>query len=111
MWRDSDDRIAAAAYVYETGFERCHRPTLDLDSPPRDRTELASLTGRDYFSLFDDENTTIVGPLEYARAFLRAVVATGLCEPNCVTSYSWPDQVSQVVTTWPPLDMQYRSTL
>ena len=34
----------------------------------------------------------IVGPLEYARAFLRAVVATGLYEPNGLTSYSWPDR-------------------
>jgi hypothetical protein len=87
------------------------RPTLDLDSPPSDRAELASLPGREYFSLFDDEKTMIVGPLEYARAFLRAVVATGLCEPNGLTSYSWPDQVRQVISTWPPLDMEYRSAL
>ena len=75
MWRDSDERIVAAAYVYENGFEWCHRPALDLHPPPRDRAELASLPDREYFSLFDDEKTMIVGPLEYARAFLRAVVA------------------------------------
>jgi len=47
----------------------------------------------------------IVGPLDYARAFLRAVVATGLDEPDGLTSYSWPDRVSQVVSTWTPLHL------
>lgn len=107
IWRD-DDRIVAATYVYNDGFEWCHRPTLHLEPPPRDRTELAALPDREYFSLFDDEKTMIVGPLEYARAFLRALVATGLYEPDGLTSYSWPDQVSQVVSTWPPLDLEHR---
>jgi hypothetical protein len=111
VWRDSDERIVAAAYNYENGFEWCHRPAQNFDSAPRDRVELASLPGREYFNLFDDEKTMIVGPLEYARAFLRAVVSTGLSEPNGLTSYSWPDQVSQVISSWPPLDLEYRSVL
>ena len=79
VWHD-DDRIVAAAYVYENGFEWCHRrPILE---PPSDRADLAALPDREYFSLVDDEKTMIVGPLEYARAFLRAVVATGLHEPT-----------------------------
>ena len=69
------------------------------------------MPNREYFSLFDDEKTMIVGPLEYAWAFLRAVVATGLTEPNDLTSYSWPGGASQVISMWPPLDMNYRAGL
>jgi len=108
VWRD-DDRIAAAAYVYENGFEWCHRrPIVD---PPADLSELAARPDREYFSLADDEKTMIVGPLEYARAFLRAVVASGLHEPEGLVSYSWPDRVSNVVSTWPALEMDGRSGL
>lgn len=106
VWRD-DDRIAAAAYVYGDGFEWCHRrPFLEA---PTDVAALAALPDREYFVLADDEKTMIVGPLEHARAFLRAIVATGLHEPDGLTSYSWPAQLSEVVSTWPPIDLDYRA--
>jgi hypothetical protein len=105
VWRQ-DDRVVAAVYAYDNGFEWCHRrPFLD---PPADLAELAALPDREYFPLADDEKTMLVGPLEYARAFLRAVVATGLHEPGELTGYSWPDRGSQVVITWPPLDVGRR---
>ena len=65
VWRD-DDRIVAAAYVYDNGFEWCHRRPLIFE-PPGDLAELAALPDREYFSLADDEKTMIVGPLDYAR--------------------------------------------
>jgi hypothetical protein len=108
VWRD-DNRIVAAAYVYDNGFEWCHRrPILD---PPADRAALAARPDREYFNLADDEKTMIVGTLEYARAFLRAVVATDLNGPDELTCYSWPDRVVQVISTWPPLDLEYRAEL
>jgi len=67
---------------------------------------LAALPDREYFPLADDEKTLLVGPLEYARAYLRAVVAPGIHGPDELTSYSWPDRITQIVTTWPPLDPQ-----
>lgn len=106
VWRD-DDRIVAATYVYGNGFEWCHRSNLIVDAP-RDKAALAALPNREYFTCADDEKTMLVGPLEYACAFLRAVVATGLYEPDGLTSYSWPDQATQVVPTWPPLDLEGR---
>lgn len=107
VWR-RDDRIVAAAYVYANGFEWCHR--RPIFEHPSDLAELDELPDREYFALADDEKTMIVGPLDYARAFLRAVVATGLHEPDGLTSYSWPERVSQVVSTWPPLDLEFRTS-
>ncbi len=52
----------------------------------------------------------IVGPLFFARAFLRDAVATGLAEPDGLTHYSWPSESVDVVDMWPPLDMDYRSS-
>lgn len=100
-------RIVAAAYVYENGFEWCHR--RPIFEPPSDRAELAARPDREYFNLADDEKTMIVGPLEYARAFLRAVVATGLYQTDELTCYSWPDRVVQAISTWSPLDPECRS--
>ena len=73
--------------------------------------QLASLPDREYLHLADDEKTMIVGPLEYAQAFLRAVVTSGLHEPDGLTSYSCPDRITQVISTWPTLDLDYRLTL
>lgn len=106
VWRQ-DDRVVAAAYVYDDGFEWCHR--RPIFEQPRDLAELAALPDREYFALADDEKTTIVGPLEHGRAFLRAAVATGLNEPDGLTSYSWPDGVSQIVSAWPPIDLEHRT--
>lgn len=106
VWRP-DDRILAAAYVYDNGYEWCHSGATY--APPSDPTRLAALPDREYFALADDEKTLIVGPLEYARAFLRAVVTTGLRGPDALTSYSWPAAVSEVVSTWPAIDLDYRA--
>lgn len=110
LWRDTAEQVTAAAYVYEDGFEWCHRSSPQ-PQPPADLTGLAAVPDREYFHLFDDEKTMIVGPLEYARAFLRALVATGLSQPSVLTSYSWPDAVSQEISTWPPLDIEHRVAL
>ncbi|CAB4922591.1 unannotated protein [freshwater metagenome] len=105
VWRD-DERIVAAAYVYDQGFEWCHR--RPHDEAPRDVGKLAAMPAREYFPLADDEKTIIVGPLEYARAFLRAAVATGLNEPDGLTSYSWPGRSTEIVSAWPPLNLEDR---
>jgi hypothetical protein len=70
----------AAAYAYQNGCECCHRGPI-LDSPTS-LTGLAALADRGYVGPADHEKTMIVGRLAYARAFLRAVVTTGLHEPT-----------------------------
>lgn len=111
VWRQpspygGDPVVVAAAYVYAGGFEWCHRDPYP--QAPADARELAGLPEREVLGVFDDEKTILVGPLEYARAFLRAVVTTGVSEPCDLVSYSWPDQVSRTVATWPPLDVAPR---
>lgn len=101
VWRE-DGRVAAAAYGYDNGFEWCGLSSLA--EIPIDQAALASLPNREYFELFDDEKTMIVGPLEFARSFLRAVIAAGLGEVAVLTNYSWPARIRQEVTAWPPLD-------
>lgn len=106
VWREGDGQVVAATYVYGEGFEWCHRSPLS--QPPRDPAELAAMPDREYLTLADDEKTLLVGPLEHARAFLRAVVATGLTGPDVLTSFAWPGGQSVDFSAWPPLDLQGR---
>ena len=105
VWRD-DDRVVAAAYAYGDGFEWCHRHPIS--EPPSDAAELAAIPDREYLTIADDEKTLLVGPLEYARAFLRAVVATGLSGPEDLTGFAWPGRSTHVSSAWPPLDLEGR---
>ncbi|WP_207084750.1 hypothetical protein [Nocardioides sp. S5] len=105
VWREND-RIAAAAYAYADGFEWCHcGPTQDV---PVDMGTLSRRHGRENLAVADDEKTMLVGPLAYARAFLRAIVSADLSEPTELTCYSWPDGATDVVAMWPPVDLHGR---
>lgn len=109
VWRDADgERIVAAAYVWSDGYEWCHAGSPD--EAPDGPNDLATRTGREYFPLYDDEKTVIVGGQSFVRAFLRAVVATGLVHPTGLTSHSWPSGDSDVVGAWPPLNLGRRAT-
>ncbi|MGJ9423865.1 PGN_0703 family putative restriction endonuclease [Aeromicrobium sp. CF3.5] len=106
VWR-RDGRIVAAAYVEEDSFEWCQsRTTIER---PTDRTQLAAIPDREYFALADDERTMIVGPRQFARAFLRAVVATGLTQPDTLTCCSWPNNTEELISAWPPLELGFRN--
>lgn len=108
VWKDpSGDRIVAAVYVWTGGFEWCHAG--HSLQPPSGPEELAYLAGREYFPLFDDEKTLIVGPLGFAQAFLRAVVSSGLGDPTTLTSSSWPSGEVQKIGAWPPIDLDWRA--
>ena len=110
VWKDpSGDRIVAAAYVWTDGFEWCHAG--HALQPPFGPEELAHLAGREYFPLFDDEKSLIVGPFGFAQAFLRAVVSSGLGDPTNLTSSSWPSGDVQEVGVWPPIDLAWRAQL
>lgn len=108
VWRGTDGRIVAAAYVWAEGFEWCQ--IASKGSAPSSREELAARRGREYFPLFDDEKTQIVGPLEIARAFVRAVVSADLRELATLTSASWPGEAHDV-DVWPPIDLSRRAEL
>lgn len=111
VWRDSSGgRIVAAVYVWDGGFEWCHS-VPPSNGHPTSLSELGALQGREYFPLADDEKTIIVGPLEFARGFLRSVLMTGLDDCKAITSYSWPDGLTTTQVAWPPIDLDGRSDL
>ena len=110
VWKDPrGERIVAAAYVWTDGFEWCHAG--HALQPPSGPEELAHLAGREYFPLFDDEKTLVVGPLAFAQAFLRAAVSSGLEDPSTLASLSWPSGDVQEMGAWPPIDLAGRVQL
>lgn len=72
VWKDANDaRIVAAVYVSSDGYEWCH--VGSPDEVPDGPTEVATRTGREYFALYDDEKTMIVGGQPFVRAFLAGL--------------------------------------